>query len=212
MQNPSAAFAPQFKSPSNRYLGLVLTAAINAAVIWAIVNGLNFHPSSSQPTVTTVRFLKPNVQQMPTTKPPKPVLIEPTMARVPVVPKPIIPIEQTTDKNTIAVTATQQKVSTTPSIPDSSASGILDTHTTPPYPPDARNLSQHGTVTLVLSIDATGSVTNAQVRISSGYSGLDQAAMNWVIAHWRYKPAIQNGVASASTSLAAVKFDLRNAR
>jgi periplasmic protein TonB len=132
------------------------------------------------------------------------------MPTTPVVPQPIIPMQQP-DQTPINVT-TQQQQPTTPQVPDSAASGMTETHTTPPYPADARNLSQQGTVTLALTIDATGAVTNAQVKASSGYPDLDQTAVNWVIAHWRYKPAIQSGVPVASTSLAAVKFDLRQAR
>jgi protein TonB len=54
-------------------------------------------------------------------------------------------------------------------------------------------------------------VTNATVEKSSGSSRLDQAAITWVIQNWRYEPATKNGIPVATTTEAAVKFDLRNA-
>ena len=45
-----------------------------------------------------------------------------------------------------------------------------------------------------------------------GYAELDAAAVSWVQAHWKYKPAFQNGIAVTSQAQAAVKFDLRTAR
>jgi protein TonB len=210
MQNLSAMHLPSTRPASTRYTGIAFAALINGVAIWAILNGLNFHPNPPPPPDTTIHILKPDALPTPTTKPPQPVFLRPTMPTTPVVPQPIIPMQQP-DQTPINVT-TQQQQPTTPQVPDSAASGMTETHTTPPYPADARNLSQQGTVTLALTIDATGAVTNAQVKASSGYPDLDQTAVNWVIAHWRYKPAIQSGVPVASTSLAAVKFDLRQAR
>jgi protein TonB len=209
MRNPSTTYNPNsFKSPSGRYVGLAFTAAINLVAVWAILNGLNLRPSPPVPRDTTIQILPQTAQPKPVTAPPRPVLAKPT-ATTPVVPKPVIDV-QTTPQSPIV--ATTQPTPPNPPVPDSSASGLSDTHTTPPYPADARNLGHQGTVTLAMAIDATGVVTNAQVRVSSGYPELDQTAVSWVMAHWRYKPAIQNGAAVASTTLAAVKFDLKNAR
>lgn len=210
MQNLNALRMPGTRSTSTRYTGIAFAALVNGVAIWAIMNGLNFHPSPPPPpTPTTVQILKPDVPPTPVTKPAQPTLIKPITTPEAFVPKPVIQVQSPPDQNSILATTQQQ--SPQPAIPDSAASGVMDTHTTPPYPPDARNLSQQGTVTLALSIDTTGAVTNAQVRTSSGYPELDQTAVSWVIAHWRYKPAIHDGVAVASTSLAAVKFDLRQA-
>jgi protein TonB len=209
MQNPTTAFTPQsFKSLSNRYAGFALAAAINAGVIWAIMNGLNVHPTMFVPSPTTLQILPQTPPIKHVAEIPKVTLVKPTTTTV-VVPKPTIEVQQTTP-NTIA--ATTQQTPPNPPIPNSSASGLMNTHTTPPYPAAARRLSQQGRVTLLLSIDANGAVTNAQVKVSSGYAELDETAIGWVIAHWRYKPAIQNGVPVASASLAALKFDLKDIR
>jgi len=55
-------------------------------------------------------------------------------------------------------------------------------------------------------------VTAAQVTNSSGVAELDQTAVDWVVAHWKYRPAMQNGLAVASTADAEVVFNLKNAK
>lgn len=209
MQNLNALHAPSMRPTSTRYTGIAFAALINGVAIWAIMNGLTFHPSPPPPPTTTVTFVKPDVPPTPATKPPQPPLVQPRTTTQVVVPKPVIDVAP--QQQPPSVFTTTQTQPPTPPIADSGPSSVINTHTTPPYPADARNLGQQGTVTLALSIDATGAVINAQVKTSSGYPELDQTAVNWVIAHWRYKPAIQNGVAVASSTLAAVKFDLRQA-
>lgn len=84
--------------------------------------------------------------------------------------------------------------------------------TTPPYPPLELRLGHEGKVTLMLSIADSGAVTAAHIVLSSGYERLDATAQAWVQEHWRYKPAIQDGRAVASTTQVSVTFNLRNAR
>lgn len=92
------------------------------------------------------------------------------------------------------------------------AVGILSTHTVPPYPPVALRMDAEGKVTLRLSVSAEGRVTRADIVTSSGREDLDQAAQTWILAHWTYKPAQDNGVAVASQVLAMVTFSLSNPR
>ena len=91
------------------------------------------------------------------------------------------------------------------------ASALAGTHSTPDYPMLDRRLGHEGVVLLALSIDAEGSVTGASVEHSSGYDGLDAAAIAWVKAHWRYKPATRNGVAASEATKASVVFRLTQA-
>jgi TonB family protein len=63
-------------------------------------------------------------------------------------------------------------------------------------------------VKLHLTIDEQGVVTAASVEKSSGYDTLDSAAVAWVIAHWRYKPATKDGVPIESSTDALVTFKL----
>lgn len=92
------------------------------------------------------------------------------------------------------------------------AQSIMSTHTIPPYPPIAIRLGEQGNVTLQVHISENGAVTDAVVLRTSGHPRLDEAAVAWVKAHWRYRPAEQAGKPVASTMSAVVKFELRNAR
>jgi protein TonB len=75
----------------------------------------------------------------------------------------------------------------------------------------AVRLGKEGTVTLSISVSASGTVTDATVVKSSGNDELDQAAIQWVKSHWRYKPAIRNGQPAGGTVQANVRFTLKNA-
>ncbi|MEI9931647.1 MAG: energy transducer TonB [Rhizomicrobium sp.] len=99
-----------------------------------------------------------------------------------------------------------------PPVADTYASGISSTHSPPDYPPLARRLGEQGSVRLGLTISATGEVTGATVVQSSGFADLDQMATDWVIGHWKYKPATHDGVAVPTQTQAVVVFNLKNAR
>ena len=88
------------------------------------------------------------------------------------------------------------------------AVGILSTHTVPPYPPVARRIGAEGKVTLQLTVSVEGRVTSAEIMTSSGRDELDETAQAWILAHWAYKPALENGVPVVSHVLATVTFSL----
>jgi protein TonB len=93
---------------------------------------------------------------------------------------------------------------------DRAAVGITATHTTPPYQPIARRLGAEGTVTLRLTVGTDGQVTAAEVVKSAGREDLDQAARDWIIAHWRYRPALKDGNPAVVQALASVTYSLKN--
>lgn len=64
----------------------------------------------------------------------------------------------------------------------------------PPYPPLSKRLGEQGKVVIRAFIDANGTATQAEVRTSSGYDRLDQAALQTVLK-WRYVPGKRAGVA-----------------
>lgn len=66
----------------------------------------------------------------------------------------------------------------------------------PAYPPLSRRLREEGKVVLRVLIETDGTATKAEVRHSSGYERLDQAALQTVLK-WRYLPARRNGTPEA---------------
>ena len=55
----------------------------------------------------------------------------------------------------------------------------------PPYPKIALDQGEQGTVSLLLSADAAGNVTSAQVKNSSGFPILDRATADFIKRHWQ---------------------------
>ena len=76
--------------------------------------------------------------------------------------------------------------------------------------PSADTVSRKVTFRLIVSPE--GRVIRAEVLASSGRDELDQTAQAWILAHWAYHPALENGVAVASQVLATVTFSLSDQR
>ena len=72
----------------------------------------------------------------------------------------------------------------------SAAKADSDTGSYPPpqYPTYAVRNHYQGKVTIELTVSPEGVVTNASVRKTSGYTLLDEAALNVVKNRWRFPP------------------------
>lgn len=183
-------------------------ALLHAAAVYVLINGMAGEITKIIPKDLTIDIVDTTTPPKTTPVPVTPNLIKPTEVTDPAIQPPDIQIapDQNTTPITVAMTPTN------PAQPvDSGASGLSNTHSTPPYPVAARTAGHQGTVTLQMTVGPLGDVTGATVVQSSGFPELDQAAVTWVINHWKYKPAVQGGVAVTSTTQAAVKFDLQQA-
>jgi protein TonB len=58
----------------------------------------------------------------------------------------------------------------------------------PDYPSLALRSRYQGTVTLEILVDEGGKITSVNVRKSSGFTMLDEAALKKVKEHWRFQP------------------------
>ena len=183
---------------------------LHVAAIYGLMNGMVakaieiIHP----PIIVTVDTKTPPKVFLP---PPPPTLVRPSQPMVETPVKPVIVVD-TPPQHEIFVPPAPPKPTNPQPPADANASGLTGTHTVPPYPALARAASHQGTVLLQLVVSPEGAVANATVVTSSGFPELDQAAVAWVMSHWKYKPALQNGLAVASQTQAAVKFDLKQAR
>lgn len=215
MNRPLHAISESRRSQMSpeRIVSIGFVVALHIALIYALITGLAQRIALQLPKELQAVVI-PVQEQETQPPPPQAQLQKPTL---PTIAPPEIQVQQQQQVQTPITVQTAPQPTTpvapvNPSPVSTNASGIMNTHTIPPYPEMERRMGREGTVTLRIQIDTTGNVTDAQVENSSGDQALDQAAVDWVKAHWKYKPAIQNGTAVAATSEAAVKFSLKTAR
>lgn len=77
----------------------------------------------------------------------------------------------------------------------------------PVYPPMSRRMGEQGRVQLDVYILADGSVGQIKLKRSSGYTRLDQAALE-AVQHWRYQPASRGNEAIALWYVQPLTFSL----
>lgn len=63
----------------------------------------------------------------------------------------------------------------------------------PPYPPTLRQRRVQGQVGVLISVAADGTPAEATISSSSGNTTLDRHTCSWILKHWRFTPARQNG-------------------
>jgi periplasmic protein TonB len=188
-----------------RVVGLFMALLLQAGMVWALIAGLDIRDIPKIIDHTTQVFL-PKKTVLP---PPPPV--DPGMQR-PENTKPIpLPPLQFDDGERHDGGITPPPVRPVSGPGDRGAVSIMPTHTVPPYPVLDQRLGHEGTVVLRLTISPQGAVVDAAVVRSSGYAGLDLAARDWVMAHWRYQPAVRGGVAVSTVGTVSVTFNLRTA-
>lgn len=96
-----------------------------------------------------------------------------------------------------------------PGLPDGEAQPIGSIQ--PEYPPLSRRLGEAGEVVVVVSVEADGSVSGAQVETSSGHERLDEAARRALLAA-HFHPAAAEGKPRASSKRMRIEFRLESGR
>ena len=76
----------------------------------------------------------------------------------------------------------------------------------PSAPEDATPLQEQTVTLLEITIALDGSVKAASVKHSSGSQQLDDAAIQFVKDHWKWKPPASNGVSAEAKVLARVSW------
>jgi protein TonB len=77
----------------------------------------------------------------------------------------------------------------------------------PPYPPLSKRMGEQGRVVIRARIEVDGSASQAEIRTSSGYERLDQAALQ-TVRRWRYLPGKRAGVPEAMWFNIPIQFVL----
>jgi periplasmic protein TonB len=192
-----------------------------AALIWAWLFGPDFQPpeavaprqgkASIQVRASVDARPEPKVQPKKEVKPElAPVELEDPSEPLPIVPEPqplvarpqVEPEPVPRHHEVVPVVKKTAKAPSTASTPSRASEGAVDqlpeeaVNPAPPYPEEARQAGQQGTVWVRLTIDATGKVSAARVQESSGYDALDAAALR-TVRRWVFRPARRDGHAVA---------------
>lgn len=219
-QNSISAYRPSRTAPQ-RAVGFLLAAALNAGIAYILLATLGVVPMPAiRPPFVGRVIIEPHEVELP--PPPQPTIPQPQIKEIvpPIIEIPLVP---DAERKTITPPEVPPQVSPAeqprevpverptppPPITLSPARAIMATHTIPDYPPVSRRLGEQGTLRLRLVIGADGAVEDARVEISSGHQRLDDAAIQWVKAHWRYEPAMQGPKPIPSTATAEVTFRLK---
>jgi len=79
----------------------------------------------------------------------------------------------------------------------------------PPYPPQARRMSEEGRVILRVEVSAEGRAQNVEIKTSSGSARLDESAQR-TVRSWRFIPAKRGETAVDSWVLVPIIFKLEH--
>jgi TonB family protein len=91
-----------------------------------------------------------------------------------------------------------------PQAPNYQRATPLITNPQPIYPASAKRRQQQGTVTVTVTVNKQGYVSQLNVSHSSGFSVLDQSVLQ-TVARWQFKAALQNGL--PADDLITLSFD-----
>lgn len=78
----------------------------------------------------------------------------------------------------------------------------------PVYPSKLLSKGIGGRVVVEVVVDATGKISSAKVRNSSGNRDLDEAALK-AVRKWRFRPAVQGGKKARATALVPFDFEVK---
>lgn len=212
MERPSHTIFNTHKHPVPRSMLLFgLAISLQIAAFWLLTTGLGMRVVNA--AFNTLEVVQVRDPLKPRDVPPDPQIIR--HVAPPVVLPPIVQVDTGDRGNAIITVPPDQAADTTgtlAAVPDHAAVAIRTTHTIPPYPPVALRVGAEGKVTLRLTVLPDGRVGQADIMSSSGRQDLDEAARQWIVGHWTYKPALQGGQAAPSQTLATVTFSLKDAR
>lgn len=211
----------------NRRL-LIATGVIllHVAVLWALQAGLMRRaveiivpgeilsefisppaPPAPQPQTPAPQPVKQEVK--PAVKPtPTPPLPAPTPEPAPVVaPAAPAPAQPAIEASTVAATAAAPQAPAPARIELPSSDAAYLNNPKPSYPALSRRLGEQGKVVVRVLIGVDGTAQQAEIRTSSGYDRLDQAALA-TVRSWRYVPGKRNGTAEAMWFNVPINFVL----
>jgi len=200
--------------------------AAHAALLWLALHGLSTPPLSGPSEHLILASVVAEIPNMPATRPaPAPTQLTqrphaqalPQTTAVPTAPTPVAATaaaESTPSANT-ATASPAPPSAQAPSVRTASPAAVVLpssdadylNNPAPVYPRMSRRMGEQGTVLVRVLISADGRAEQAEIRISSGYARLDEAALD-TVKRWRYVPGKRAGTAEAMWFNVPVRFVL----
>ena len=185
-----------------------------------IAFGLAVRPELTQPLqALTVRML--DLAPTPAkVEPPKPLPPSPAPRKTPLAPPPIMTAASSAASASSFAVAPQPEPRAVESVPAPPApapaplvAARFDAdylqNPKPVYPAMSRRQGEEGKVVLRVRVSAQGASLAVEIKQSSGFTRLDEAARA-AVERWRFVPARQGGEAVESTVLVPLHFSLDN--
>nr|WP_298420835.1 energy transducer TonB [Hylemonella sp.] len=218
--------APPAPHMNRRLLIATSVVLLHVFVLWALQTGLMRRaveiivpgeilsefisppaPPAPQPQAPAPQPVKQEVK--PVVKPtPTPPLPAPTPEPAPMVaPAAPVPAQPAIEASTVAAApaAPQAPAPARIELPSSDAAYLNNPK--PSYPALSRRLGEQGKVVVRVLIGVDGTAQQAEIRTSSGYERLDQAALA-TVRSWRYVPGKRNGTVEAMWFNVPINFVL----
>lgn len=210
----------------NRRLAIAASVVLfHIAALWALQSGLLKRAVEViVPAEVLSEFISPPAPKTDAPQPPapKPQVQQPQKRQAPPAPLPVAtpepapapaaPMGQSTPQPAAPVmaapAATGPATPTAPSrveLPSSDAAYLNNPK--PSYPVLSKRLGEQGKVVVRVLIGVDGTAQQAEIRTSSGYDRLDQAALTTVLK-WRYVPGKRGGVPEAMWFNVPINFVL----
>ena len=199
------------QSATSRLTGMAVVIGIHVLAVLGLITAL-----ASGQIMKQIQSIQATVEREKTppkappppppdlVKPPPPVAIVPDFQVAAEAPPPV----QVAPKAPPA--PPPKPASTAPSATELKA--IARTHTQPAYPTISQRLGEQGTSHLMVKVGLQGNAEECTVTTSSGSPRLDQAACEWIKAHWRWQPPTHEGQPMEISTPVDVKWDLKDAQ
>ncbi|MGH8803603.1 MAG: energy transducer TonB [Polaromonas sp.] len=220
--SPSPASPARPPLSRNAVIALAVVA-LHVGLIWALQSGLLMRAVELVvPAEVLTQFVDPpapKVEPAPPA-PPMPTVQKKAIAKAPVQPQaqPLAIADPTPSPNAptgvitpplpaapVAVAPAAPPAPPVVQLPSSDADYLQNPK--PPYPTQSRRLGEQGKVIVRVLIGVDGQAQKSEIRQSSGFDRLDQAAVATVM-RWRYVPGKRGGVAEAMWFNVPINFVL----
>lgn len=203
-----------------RAAGLAFVLALHATALWGLWQH-RLMPNAQEVATLFVNFITPpppekKVEPRPPTPKPRP--IEKPQPRQLVAETPVVaPTEYVAPPPPPVPTIEAPPAPAAPVAPSKPAGPVMlggdlsvacPDRAPPRYPPHSRRMHEEGIVVLRVELTEHGAVDSARVQSSSGFTRLDEAALE-AVRTWRCHPARRNGHPVRATALQPFNFILQ---